>query len=673
MAVTLPDYNALGRRPVPRGQRAFAQQDTASAGMALAQVGQTVGRVGDELYRQQQEAENTKQRAAAGLALAKLNNDLHEAHDEVSRGLSDGSLPTGKASETFSARSAALRTSALEGLSEPQRSLIGNNVESTIGGLNRSLANNVFKRGQLDVAGVIDQFGEQAQRDVPRIGPGMASEKFSAFVDFNGDAAGLTEPSKQKLKQAFKENASFYHLQGVGADAYKAGSIAGIEEARKQVKASDVLDPAKKTQLDNQLFVYKNTLEAEAERLVRADQVAADKRLKVAESAAQELSKFVASGAAPDAEYQIRVMNETQGTPFAQGAKAMLEIASKGAGFGSLPLASQDAALRAAEAAASKGTSPEAAAALQYARTVNQTQKQAYKEDPWAAGARFQRLPPVDEAPIGSAADGVRVINDRLPLMPSYEFAAGTGISPLRPSEATAWGQRLAALPPDQAAEALGQAGERLGAPQITAMADQLDKSNDALSLSLMLGTDRTTAGRTVSALVLRGHAAIKDKTIRRDETALTGWKSEIAKMIDGTLGDREAETKAKQAAYYVRAAMEVEGGQAPGFDRFSDASNVGAVAMVMGQPVERGGTKTFLPRGMKEAEFNDKAQASLAPLAGKTLYVRGQPVTAESLASRLTEYGLTRDGQGIYTPVRNGALVTLDPQGQQPLKMKVF
>ena len=44
MGVQLPDINALGRRPVPRGQRGFAQQDTAAAGAALSGVGQTIQR-----------------------------------------------------------------------------------------------------------------------------------------------------------------------------------------------------------------------------------------------------------------------------------------------------------------------------------------------------------------------------------------------------------------------------------------------------------------------------------------------------------------------------------------------------------------------------------------------------------------------------------------------------
>lgn len=60
MAVTLPDVNALGRRPVPRGNRGIAQQDTASAGMALANFGQTLSREVGAVVEEQQKRDDTQ-------------------------------------------------------------------------------------------------------------------------------------------------------------------------------------------------------------------------------------------------------------------------------------------------------------------------------------------------------------------------------------------------------------------------------------------------------------------------------------------------------------------------------------------------------------------------------------------------------------------------------------
>jgi hypothetical protein len=106
--------------------------------------------------------------------------------------------------------------------------------------------------------------------------------------------------------------------------------------------------------------------------------------------------------------------------------------------------------------------------------------------------------------------------------------------------------------------------------------------------LALKLQLDRTTAGRTTSALVLRGAQALADKTVKRSDADLTGWRAEIAGIVRGTLGDDQAESDAIDAAYYVRAAMEQEGIQAPGFNLKASSEN--AVRMVIGQPLDRGG-----------------------------------------------------------------------------------
>ena len=51
---------------------------------------------------------------------------------------------------------------------------------------------------------------------------------------------------------------------------------------------------------------------------------------------------------------------------------------------------------------------------------------------------------------------------------------------------------------------------------------------------------------------------------------------------------------------------------------------------------------------------------------------IRAAYMTAEELAVHLPSYGMKRDGQGRYTPVLNGAYVTTDADGQQPLRLEV-
>ena len=142
--------------------------------------------------------------------------------------------------------------------------------------------------------------------------------------------------------------------------------------------------------------------------------------------------------------------------------------------------------------------------------------------------------------------------------------------------------------------------------------------------------------------------------------------------MVRGTLGDDRAEADVIEAAYLVRAAMDIEGIAAPGFSRGLGQSAEEAVRLVIGTPLDRGGVKTLTPRGMDEKMFDERSRAALAPLAGQKLYIRGKEMTAEELAAQITGYGMRRDGRGRYTPVLNGAYITTDPDGQQPLRLEV-
>ena len=266
------------------------------------------------------------------------------------------------------------------------------------------------------------------------------------------------------------------------------------------------------------------------------------------------------------------------------------------------------------------------------------------------------------------------LIDQRAGFIDDVETAASEPVSPLQPAEAKQYADKLKALPPEARAEALAATGSRLSLPRINALAAQLDKSDKPLALSLKLGADRTTAGRATSELVLRGAQALADKTVKRDDAVLTGWKAEIAGMVRGTLGDDAAESDVIDSAYYVRAAMDSDGTAAPGFNL--DASNRSAVRLVIGEPLERNGVKTLLPRGMDEGAF-DKALEAYTPdklrtMVPDTLYVRGKPVTLDRFSTSLTNYGMRRDGKGNYLPVSGGAFVTTDKEGRNPIRLPI-
>jgi hypothetical protein len=420
-----------------------------------------------------------------------------------------------------------------------------------------------------------------------------------------------------------------------------------------------LLDPANLRALNGHAQALVSQQRNEAERN-------GERAIKDAEKAVEGLREFALGGGLPDLAYQAQVRTLTRGTPYAEAADALLGQAQVGAAFGSQSLPKQAAALQ----QMGMGGNPDEKKLIDFARQVHDTQRRAFDDNPWAAATRFHRLPAVPEAQITDAGQALQLIQQRRPMMSAVEASAGKPVSPLQPGEATQWADRLKALPVEQRADQLATVGQALGIGQVAALADQLDKGNKPLALAMKLGLDRTSAGRTVAGLALRGAQALADKTVKKDDQALTGWRSEIAGMVRGTLGDETAEQDIIEAAYYVRAAMDVEGIEVPGYSL--KASNENAVRMVIGTPLERGGVKMLTPRGMDERTFDERSRAALQPLAGQKLYIRGKEMTAEELAVRITGYGMRRDGQGRYTPVLNGAYITTDKDGQQPLRLEV-
>lgn len=485
--------------------------------------------------------------------------------------------------------------------------------------------------------------------------PGTVPDVLAARLAAIGTSADLTADQKAVLQQKARETVGF----NAAATLVTRDPQAWLQRDPATDPLATLIDPKQLRSLNEHARALVAQQQRQAERL-------GEQGMKEAEKALDSLREFALTGGLPDLQYQAQVRMLTRGTPFAEAAEALIQQSVSGAGFGSQSLPRQKAWLE----QAGIGGSPEQKKLIDHARNIYETQKRAFDDDPFAAGARFHRLPAVQDAQITDAAQVAQLVQQRLQVLPAFETSAGRSVSPLRPAEAVQWAEKLQALPPDVRAARLGEVGAMLSIGQVGALAEQLDKGNKPLALSLKLGLDKTTAGRTTSALVLRGAQALADKSIKKDDAALTGWRSEIAGMVRGTLGDDRAEQDVIDAAYYVRAAMENEATAAPGFSL--KASNENAVRMVIGTPIDRGGVKTLTPRGMDEKTFNERSRAALAPYTGAKLYVRGKEMTPQELSVRIDGYGMKRDGQGRYTPVINGAYVTTDAEGAQPLRLEV-
>lgn len=664
----LPQYT---RQVVPSGVGPTPRLDGGNSGAALANLGSTLGQVGAQVQHAQEIKANEDAATWTANAMSAAHvawiDRLQKAQDEAPLGAAGfaGSVddeftkyaadqvqqaPDEKSKRFLGERLAALRTT-----------VYGHAVtfEASQGVKYR---NDQWDETTKNVAALAARDPEQAKT---ALAEADATLQASAHKEWALDR-------RDKLRSVVSVAAA----QGM-VERDPAGSLKLLDSYFNDPKGSgnlfiDKLDPAHAVTL-------RNRAQADVLRMQNQDRAAIDKQMKVAQETVDTLQKFALSGEMVSPAYEAQIVMQTAGTPYEEPAKLIVAQSMKGAAFGSQPLPVQDAVLSAWDAKKNvEGTNPAEMAMVAHAREVRATQGKAYTDNPWAASTRFARFPPVADAPMATAGEVPQYVAKIAPLMGDIERNAGQPVSPLQPAQAQAFTEQLAKLPPGPRAEVLGQTGEQLTAPRIQALAEQIDKKDRPLALALKVGSGRTSLDRAVSETMLRGADALRDKTVKRDDATLTGWRSEIAGMIRGTLGDERAENDAIDAAYYTRAGMDE-----PGYP--GAATNVAAVKLVIGQPLDRAGVKTILPRGMDENAFTDKlrqytpevlAPMAMAPTvmggAGGVFYVRGQSRTLEQLSSALPGMGMRRNPAGGYTPVSGGAFVTLDEAGTIPLRLPV-
>lgn len=417
----------------------------------------------------------------------------------------------------------------------------------------------------------------------------------------------------------------------------------------------------------------------------RASKAEADnaKFLKEAETTTDTVRKMWVAGEAPSLSFTNEVLGKTVTSPYEGQIRYMLQQMQDGAGHGSLPLPKQEQNIREAEASAgAHGTSADATKLLAYAREVTNTQRAAYADNPWAASSRFARAPLVEDTPLPAPELVPEYVKKVAPMMDAVESLYGKPVSPLQPRQVQKFSEQLAALPPGPRADILGRIGDPLNLDRIHALVEQLDKTNKPLALMLRAGSGKTTFDRAASETLARGVDALRDKTIKPDDAAVTGWRAEIATKLRGTLGSEKDEQDMIDAVFYTRAGMEE-----PGYP--GGASIDAAIRLAVGQHVNRGGIKTILPKGMTTDDLADKlrtftpevlrgiVQPAGAAGAGRgdapVVYFQGQPRTLDQLSSALQSIGLRRNPNvpGTYVPVTaNGSFVTLDAAGTQPLNI---
>lgn len=659
------DAPGLGFQPQYQASSAVAQ--------GLSDLAGGIGNVASIMKERDDKAKAMQSAVTA----AQMNNDLRDLHDQTALGIQNGSIPSETALSQFNEKASSIRDQAFSGLTQLQVQHLSPDYVSTSGGLARNLNVALAQRSQSEASAEIDRYGEQAQRSALRLGPAAASEKYADFVDFAQSNAGITPDHAQKMKQAFKESVFYTAFNSAAENAVEANDPSGLAEVRRQLNSEDgtAIDPQKRTMLSHRIFGYEQHVLA---KIASAQNAADAEQLRRENSAVDMYNKVLdlsVSGKSLDTQ---TIKDATETVAGTKTQNDMLELLQKQpviAGFATKPATQRASIINSLEADANaNGTSPLAAKMVTQLHTLNDKVTAGYQNNPWQQAQTSGVILDAQTFDASKPDSAFGIVDARMKDIGKVDIAAGMKVSPFQPQEIVQLEKSIRGLPPEQAGPYLGQLGEKIGdLDRINMVAADLDKSNRPMSLAFKLGTDRSTAGRTASEFVLRGAQALKDKTVKADDTVLAGWRAEIAGKVRGTMGDQEAENDIIDSAYYVRAAFEQDGIQSPGYKLTQTNDN--AIKWVIGLPMERAGVKTLLPRGMDESQFNDKLK-TLTPDSLRSVspvfYSRGNPIKPEQLANRMQEFGMRRDGTGRYIPSNNGAPITIDAAGANPLRIKV-
>lgn len=412
-----------------------------------------------------------------------------------------------------------------------------------------------------------------------------------------------------------------------------------------------------------QVNTWNKLATARISQLENAKQTDADARERVAQTSFNALQGFVAQGSVPDLDYMARVKTDTAGTSFEASANAALDVATRGAGFGSASLPAQQARLEQLQAQAATGTDPEHAALATQLQQIHSTQVSAYKEDPIDAAVKYAHAPAMPTAQITSVADGMALIAARAPGLPTVEAASGGPASPLHPQEAQQLGKLLRSMQPDQAASALSAMGQAIGSgDRITAFAKQIGDTDGTMGLAMAYAGDRTTLGRNVSELLLRGDQALKDKRTETELQKQENWRATAATEIRGAFSDADVENKAIDAAIKINAATALNG----------QDDMKAAVRMATGGIATHGasGGKIPLPYGMNADVFEKKLSTVTpamlsAQVPDGVVHVGPATIPLDKFVDSLKDATLVHAGQGLYN-VRGGTTLATNSHGQR-------
>jgi hypothetical protein len=401
-----------------------------------------------------------------------------------------------------------------------------------------------------------------------------------------------------------------------------------------------------------------------------------ERHLKQAEASFTTFQAIADKGTVLDPAYIDRVLQETAGTPYQAGIKALAQQTQQVGGFAGQTIATQRAALDAVdEQIAKQGRSPELDKRRSQLEKVWNGSVEAARADPMRAGLErgvVTQLAPLD---VTNPQTLVAGLSARLVQQQRVSVWAGDNVSPLTATEAGAVRDMLTVLPAKERSQAIAMLSTTIGPSASIGLAKQLDKNDKPLALAFAYAADSTSpatnmwgtpigSGRYVSELILKGAAAKKDGTSTKGEkqadTKPSQWSRFVTNELEGVYPSPVLADNIRDASLLIAHAFASEDGGQLSDDRLRAAITIAAG----GALVEHNGRKIPLPAGIGP-DMLDTRLRSVTPqeiqqqAPGDTVRVAGVQVPTAEWVKTLPGAELAYAGPGKYYVLVGGRPVT--------------
>ncbi len=644
-AETAQALTRAGSMGMNMAQQSINQAD-AEARQKQAQADAEARQLAREKEAEAKAAAKEANRVKALTATATVQGGLAELHDKLQADLESGAIDKAEVGNAWTERSKKLLEDSLGGVDPEHRDLVNATLLNDVGRYGQSVNKMVVQRDKQDILVGGLSYIEQMQRHAAR-GPKEADEAINnvrSFWTATGPMAGEKPAEAAARVQRFSENVRLHQ-----ATTLVNKDPAAALKALKNNDYLPELDPDKRSALIQ-------SADAAVLRNQQRGALHAEAAARAQTKAWEGLQTVYNAGKMPTPEYAAQLAKTFKGTPYEAALKSMMADAPGNAAFVVQPVKQQELALTGLQNKMnSGGATPDEIKQYEKLDKVHKATLADIKDDPYKAASErgvLVNLQPLTidirtlPQQLGQRAQQANIVSQW----------AGKEVSLFRPDEAEKVASVLQAMPPADRAGALAGISKGMTPGQRVAFAKQVAPKDRGLELAAGMAASTTTAGRYTSELLLIGQQAVKDKSIKSDNMAVTGTKAKAAEYLGTALVGQQRED-VLDAATMIYHGMQAEG---------SGAEIERAVRMAVGGPIlNYNGKKLAAPAQFDQATFEKAVQTTAQAKVGTgPVYIGGQEYPGDAFLKALPTSDLQAVGSGRYI-VRAGAGLVTDKNGK--------